>query len=84
MEAVPGDGLAPSIPSWAQSEAASAQSGPQQIAPEMHNKVFSWAEVKEIVGKCSCNKKNSCPESLFQYIDTTSTVLWPEIGLTTT
>lgn len=51
METALSNGLAPSIiPSWAQSEAASAQSGPQQIAPEMHDKVFSWADVKDIVG----------------------------------
>ena len=71
METTLGDGQAPSLPSWSQSELASAQSGPQQIPPEMHNKVFSWVEVRDIVGTCSCSKERfSYPERApFPYTD---------------
>lgn len=51
------NGLPAVIPSWAQSEVASSQSGPQQIPPELHDKVFSWAEVKDIIGMRSSSKK---------------------------
>ncbi|CAF9934400.1 MAG: hypothetical protein HETSPECPRED_009219 [Heterodermia speciosa] len=33
--------------SWAHLEAKSAQSGPQEIPPELRGKVFSWEEVKK-------------------------------------
>ena len=37
------------VPTWTQSEVASSESAPQQIPPEQHGKVFSWADVKEII-----------------------------------
>ena len=39
--------------SWAQSEVASSESRPQDIPLEQHEKVFSWADVREIVGMYS-------------------------------
>lgn len=36
--------------SWAHLEAKSAQSGPQEIPPELRGKVFSWEEVKKNIG----------------------------------
>ena len=37
------------MPTWTQSEIASSESEPQQIPPEQHDKVFSWADIKEII-----------------------------------
>ena len=38
------------MPTWTQSEVASSESEPQQIPPEQHGKVFSWTDVKGIIG----------------------------------
>lgn len=51
MEGIISGDLPLAIPAWVQSEVASSHSAPQQIPPEMHKKVFSWAEVKDLVEK---------------------------------
>ena len=40
----------PTIPTWAQSEIGSSQSAPQQIPSEEHGRIFSWSDVKQIIG----------------------------------
>ena len=67
--------------SWAHLEAKSAQSGPQEIPPELRGKVFSWEEVKKNIGTLlPCIRKNiyiySYPASQspvsVTYLDSTS------------
>lgn len=38
------------IPSWSQAEVASSQSAQRPIPPDEETKVFSWADVRDIVG----------------------------------